>query len=125
MWRTAETNRWGLIVEDLAIICGNCGARLRIVQTRMALAQFALFAGPIGAAWCCAWLVAGVYKSLDRRVVGGLCFLVYVALSATLQLRYARYVPLLVRLRLLRDDETAQFPNPKTVAKSHHAHGSQ
>ena len=111
MWRTAETNRWGLIVEDLAVICGNCGGRLRIVQTRMALAQLALF----GTGVVVAWLVPREMRALIPGSFLSVSLLVYGALRVAFQ--YLHPQPL-VGLRFLRDHEVPQFPNPKTVAKS-------
>jgi len=113
MYRTAYTNRQGLIVEDLAVICSHCGARLRIVQTRMALAQIALFVGYFGAAWGTGWLIAQVNKGFYAKVAFWVCGFLYLGLAVAL---WRRYVPHLVRLRPLRDDEIPLFPNPKTVA---------
>jgi hypothetical protein len=113
MYRTAETNRWGLIVEDLAVICGNCGARLRIEQTRMALAQLALVGSLAGATACGAWFVTHGYKGLGFVIP--ICFFAFPLLRVALA---RRYLPHLVGLRFLRDAEIPQFPNPKTLAKS-------
>jgi len=118
LWRVAPTGRDGLVLTGkVGIVCPRCGAKLRILQTRIRIWILAVYAVFGGCIYYIGWMTREAHLILDENVL----FVGALAGVGVAQFLLWRYTPQLAQLRLLGNDERVQFPLARTQAEEANA----
>jgi hypothetical protein len=99
-------NRWGLLKGKIGLACPNCGAKLRVVQTRILTVRVAAWALLMG---CAAWF--GVWRRERNLAVDQwLELTVIVGAVSALTLLQRITTPYLAQVRPAGADERLSYP---------------
>jgi hypothetical protein len=99
-------NRWGLMREKVGLACPSCGAKLKIVQTRIVIVRLAAWAIIV---MCAAWFGirnAQMHFVSDQRVVIAVTLGVF-GIFALLQ---RLWTPILAQVRPVGVGERVSYP---------------
>jgi hypothetical protein len=111
LWRAAPKSG-DAIVDRVALACPTCGVKLRVLQTRSYVIGLLAFMIPFALAAVAIYLVPVARGSMNDIIRKGILLVV---LFGIIRL-HKRYIPRLLTVRLLRDNEPARFPlAPSTV----------
>jgi DNA-directed RNA polymerase subunit RPC12/RpoP len=112
LWEFSRSSSYDLVRKSgvlrgrIGIVCPNCGAKLRIVQTRIRVFLFLLWAIAFGGAWFVGEWMRHAHVVLNRmsQVLG----LVVLGTAIVLLQKYC--IPHLAQVRLAGADEQLGFP---------------
>lgn len=103
LWSVSPTNRSGLLIGRIGIICPACDAKLRVVQTRVVLGMLSTYAVLMGGAF--------LLQTIDSLKQLYVFYVLGVVVPVVLIQQ--RTFPRLARLRVLKTGETVEFPLTK------------
>lgn len=112
LWEFSRSSSYGLITKAgllrgrIGVVCPNCGAKLRVVQTRIRLFVSLLWVAAVGGAWCIGEWIRHAHVILNQTS-GILGFFVLFSVGFLVQ-QYC--IPRLAQVRLAAADEQLGFP---------------
>jgi hypothetical protein len=105
LWQAAPKSG-DAIVDRVAIACPTCGVKLRVLQSRSYAIGLLGFMIPLALAVVLIYVVPVARGSMNDIIRKGMLLVV---LFGIIRL-HKRYIPRLLTVRLLRDNEPARFP---------------
>src|SRR5216684_8259302 len=98
--------RSGLLKGNVGIACPSCGAKFRIVQTRIKIVRLMIWAGAPGSAWYAGEWSRRVHLALDQRLT------IPVLLVCVFGILFFERIciPRLAQVRLAAEAEELSFP---------------
>ena len=127
LWEFARSSAYGLVTRSgvlrgrIGIVCPNCRVKLRVVQTRIWVFLFLLWAFAFGGAWFVGEWMRHAHVVLNRMSqVAGL-----VVLGTTIWLLEKYCIPHLAQVRLAGAGEQLGFPLSGAYGSQSDSQGTQ
>jgi hypothetical protein len=127
LWEFSRSSSYGLVTKSgvlrgrIGIACPNCGAKLRVVQTRIRVFLFLLWAVAFGGAWFVGEWMRHAHVVLNQmsQILG----LIVLGYAILLLQKYC--IPHFAQVRLAGADEQLGFPLSGAYGNQPESHGTQ
>jgi hypothetical protein len=112
LWEFSRSSAYGLVTKcgilrgKIGIVCPNCGAKLRVVQTRIRLFVFLLWVAGLGGAWAVGEWMRHAHVVLNQATE----FLGIAVLVSAIFALQKFYIPHLAQVRLAAPGEQLGLP---------------
>ena len=112
LWEFSRSSTYGLVARSgvlkgrIGVVCPNCGAKLRVVQTRIRAFLFMVWAAALGGAWSVGAWLRNAHVVLNQKFE----FVGLAVLMSAIFLLQKYCIPYLAQVRLADPGERLGFP---------------